>query len=166
MRSSLYVRFKRIQRYISWKIRNIPYNLHWFKWWYQRAKRGYADCDIWSLDGYLNSWLPKALRHLKETSHGHPGNVQGFKTWQNILERIALGFEASSRIANTENWVLNEGQEMYSVPTNDPCLSEIKFKNNWTPEQIKYFRELDKKDYRIFKQGMTLFSKYYMNLWD
>ena len=36
------------------------------KWFIQRGKRGYADCDVWSLDSYLNSWMPEAIHQLKK----------------------------------------------------------------------------------------------------
>lgn len=38
----------------------------------QRGRRGWADQDVWSLDGYLNSWLPDALRRLRDTKQGVP----------------------------------------------------------------------------------------------
>lgn len=37
------------------------------KWVWQRARYGYAECDLFSLDAYLASWLPSALRELNET---------------------------------------------------------------------------------------------------
>lgn len=152
---------------ILYRIKDLRYQFRWIKWWYQRAKRGYADCDVWSIDYYLNSFLPRMLRQLKDETHGHPSSVKGFKTWQGILEKIALGFEASQRLANSDNWVLNEGSEMIFMPPKEgENTGEIKFTNEWTPEQIKHFRELDRKDHQIFKHGMELFVKYYMGLWD
>ena len=136
------------------------YDIRWLKWWCQRAKRGFSDRDVWSIDYYLNSILPKMLRQLKETTHGYPGSVQGFKTWQNLLERMALGFEASDRITDAKNWVMNDDNEFYVENT---FFEET---NPWTPEQVKSFRELDRRDMRTFKQGMNLFTKYYHSLWD
>jgi len=145
----------------------FTYKIKWVKWWYQRASRGYADCDVWSLDSYLNSFLPKALRQLKRDAIGHPATVQGLKTWLNLLEKMALGFESSHRLEDAGNWTMNEGSEIYSTPCPDRLgYSEVKFTNEWTPEQVKHFKELDKKDRETFKNGMNLFAKYYMSLWD
>lgn len=140
-------------------------DIYEIKYWYQRAKRGYADRDVWAIDYYLNSFMPKMIRQLKETTHGYPGGLSP-KKWDNILEKIALGFEAADRITDTKNWVMNEGSEMYTVPTDNPHLTEIKFTNDWTPEQVKHFKELDRKDMRTFKAGMDLFVKHYFSLWD
>ena len=110
--------------------------MRWFKWWYQRAKRGYANCDVWSLDWYLNSWLPQAIRQLKNS--GYPADLTPQK-WNDVLERIALGFESADRINKMANWGDNN--------------SDIA-------------KSLDEKDFKLFKYGMGLFAKYYMSLWN
>jgi hypothetical protein len=38
----------------------------------QRARRGYSDRDVWSLDHYLARVLAGGLRRLADTTHGHP----------------------------------------------------------------------------------------------
>ena len=45
------------------------------KWFIQRGWRGYADCDVWSIDWYLCGWLPGALRQLANNVHGVPGDM-------------------------------------------------------------------------------------------
>lgn len=67
------------------------------KWFIQRGKRGWADCDTWSLDWYLSEWMPKAIRHLKDTSNAHPPTMT-FRQWKYILELIARGFEADFKM--------------------------------------------------------------------
>lgn len=42
------------------------------KWFIQRGRRGYSDADIWSLDYWLLTILPPAIRSLADTYHGHP----------------------------------------------------------------------------------------------
>lgn len=81
------------------------------KWFIQRGKRGYADCDVWSIDWYLDSWLPEAVRELKG-GFGCPGDLyDGTKKdnecwkWQEILEDIAKGFEASRKIRRRVCWL-------------------------------------------------------------
>ena len=75
------------------------------KYFWQRGTRGYADCDIWSLDMYLSEWLPSALERIKGS--GHPGNLTT-KKWNNILDKMALGFRASYRISNMDCTVEEE----------------------------------------------------------
>jgi len=62
----------------------------------QRGKRGYADQDLWSLDTYLADWLPIAIRDLSRISHGYPTNLTE-KKWNDILEKMARGFEAHNK---------------------------------------------------------------------
>ena len=67
------------------------------KWFLQRGARGYADCDAWSLDHYLASWMPEALRHLEENKLGHPIGMTK-KGWQTRLRIMREGFEAARAI--------------------------------------------------------------------
>ena len=110
------------------------------KWFIQRGKRGYADCDVWSIDWYLDSWLPEAIRDLKG-GMGFPSDLYDNKKeddecwkWQVIFEDIAKGFEASRKIKN-HDFDLNSKTE---------------------------YKELE----RVMKKGLNLFVKYYGNLWD
>ena len=57
-----------IWRKVIW-IFDIPREIKYF---FQRGIRGYSDRDIWALDDYLCSWLPKALRQMKDCSGCHP----------------------------------------------------------------------------------------------
>ena len=72
------------------------------KWSGQRVFRGYADCDIWSIDCYLQRLIPDMLQTLKDTRHGSPGHLGENYTnedgilvndtchteWDRILERM------------------------------------------------------------------------------
>lgn len=67
------------------------------KWFYQRGKRGYADCDVWSLDCYLARWMPEALLKLKNISHAYP-NRMSEKGWNKKIDRMVLGFMAARHV--------------------------------------------------------------------
>jgi hypothetical protein len=87
-----------------WEIpKHIYYEVRYF---IQRGLYGYADSDTWSLDYYLSSWLPSAIRRL-QGAHGHPCGLTQ-KKWEIILERIAEGFEAGIKI---EENCLYKGKE-------------------------------------------------------
>lgn len=66
------------------------------RWFFHRGHRGYAMSDTWSLDGYLLSWLPDAIRDLREGSHGHPVNITS-DMWDIILVEIEDGLRAGVR---------------------------------------------------------------------
>jgi len=85
------------------------------KWAWQRVFRGWDDRVCWSIDGYLADMIPLWMRRLQKVAHGYPStlydDVTGIGTdilaipahrdedpnmqkWINILEEIAVGFEA------------------------------------------------------------------------
>lgn len=72
------------------------------RWFIQRGKRGYADCDVWSLDYYLSGWLPKALREHKNNSQSYPKGLTQ-KKWQAMLEKMAKGFDECD-VNSLEKW--------------------------------------------------------------
>lgn len=89
------------------------------KYFYQRGKRGYSDADVWSLDWYLNSWLPEALESLKGQLHGHPTNLCdgvhdfncpeaccGEQKWIEALDSMIDGFKAAREIES--GWLPKE----------------------------------------------------------
>ncbi len=107
----------------------------------QRARRGWADSDTWSLDCYLDSWMPAALRHLKEHKHGVPsciflpvdlivggdwqgnpsdeGMVRAEARWDAIMDKMIEAFEASAcpmastkRNSEATQWVAPQGYRL------------------------------------------------------
>lgn len=158
---------------------NPRQSLRELKWFIQRGRRGWANCDVWSLDTYLSGWLPSALRHLKETKHGVPigcvdsgdrdgcGNSSeaGMKRaearWNAILDTMIAGFEAAQRI---QDGIYEK--ELGPYPLERPSYLSI---TEWKATITARFRksqELTKRDEEIFKQGLENFTKYYHNLWD
>ncbi len=59
------------------------------KAFYERGMYGYAESDLWNLDGYLASWMPSALRELSKA----PIDWEASET---DLEKMARGFELAS----------------------------------------------------------------------
>lgn len=63
-----------------------------FKWFIQRGRRGYADCDLWSLDHYLAELISKSIIHLRDIGHGYPAEFESPEEWDAILTEISEGF--------------------------------------------------------------------------
>lgn len=84
---------KKYLLYHPWVI--VDHYLSQFRYFIQRGLYGYADEDWWSLDGYLEQWMPSALKHLKY-GHGYPGigSANTYKKWQLIVQKMIDGFEA------------------------------------------------------------------------
>lgn len=129
---------------------------YWVKSFFQRGWRGWADCDVWSLNCYTNRWLPDALRRLRATKHGLPMDMfddprylddysslsseearailqRAEIRWEGILDNMIEGFEAAR--------VLDEGDMMPDHPS-----------------------------YRLYtlkkRLALMLFTQHYDSLWD
>ena len=80
------------------------------KYFCQRGYRGYADCDAWDADSYLENITLGVIKRLKENNMGYPASLcdyapgqeepeghvdSGAEKWQTILSEIIEGLEAS-----------------------------------------------------------------------
>ena len=62
----------------------------------QRGLYGYSDDDWYSLDDYLLTWLPSALREMRDKGIGHPvtEEVETYEDWAAILTQMAAKLDA------------------------------------------------------------------------
>lgn len=155
---------------------------YWLKYKIQRAQRGWADCDVWSFDDYLASWMPDALEHLKKTTHGIPPQmfeaVDGVDTdgnpsdtamqraearWDATLDKMIAGFKAWQRIGDS----LYE-DELGPYPE-CPCakfLCNCEPHNTIIRDRLKKTAVLEERDRQTFRAGMALFTDHFGSLWD
>lgn len=181
-----------IRTRVYWAIRRFWCN-HWLcnwdtnfrkvKWAYQRVVRGWDDTAVWSIDYWLDEKMPDMLRKLKEDKHGVPMsmfddlpmNEHGYhdepemeiasKRWDEVLDKMIAGFEASRRVKDaTYEDAPPVGLGPYPLyrPKGMP-------KDEWKQVQHEHFlksEELRKRDEKIFEEGMALFVKHYWSLWD
>lgn len=66
------------------------------KWFIQRGYRGWADCDVWSIDYYLNRIMPEMLERLAKTKCGHPIGLSD-KRWKAMLLKQAYNYRQLSK---------------------------------------------------------------------
>ena len=133
------------------------------KWAWQRVFRGYDDTSVWNLYHHISEQLPKILRQLKNNHLGCPGELFDNKAkknkechkWEDILEKMARGFDAAVKIGNNEY--------MKEIKLKKP-EKDIFGKDSYTG--YKYDKKCYNKLYKEFEEGMELFKKYFFNLWD
>ena len=122
------------------------------KWFIQRGKYGYAECDFWNFDAYLTDIIIAGIDYLKNNSHGCPNEFYDNKNinnecekWMFLLDEILKGFKAGKEIINDSptTWKKYDGY----------------YRHSFNEEKAKL---LAKK----FERGMELFSKHFLNLWD
>jgi hypothetical protein len=144
---------------VWWPVRRffteIPYNLRKIKWFYQRGKRGWADCDTWCIDYHLAKIVPEMLRHLQENAHTYPGcdEASTFGKWYDLLDEMIDGWEAAKRVCDDDyvnkiqpNWF--EKDEKLTKKTLDKSC------------------EMMKEDQKLFEKKAKLFIKWFFHLWD
>ncbi|MBQ6855753.1 MAG: hypothetical protein IJO13_01470 [Lachnospiraceae bacterium] len=98
------------------------------KWSFQRVTRGYADCDLWSMDSYLKRLLPDMMQTLKDIRTGSPGylgknyiNEDGIlvndtchEEWDQILDKmIFLWRESCENTCTKKNPYEEEHQRAF-----------------------------------------------------
>ena len=149
--------------WIRWLIYNLPdvpqdiYNN--IKWFIQRGKRGYADCDIWDFDFYLSKIISKGIKDLKSQIYGvsndfisKDGKNIYLNKWKTVLDEIIWTFEASIKIIDAK-WIYLNSKERNKK-------TMVKFIN-----QFKY-HIMTKEECNRYRKGWNLFRKYYHNLWN
>lgn len=105
--------------YACWRkwnaLRRIPREIRWF---WQRGRRGWADCDIWSFSHYLSRVVAEGVDSLREQVHGHPNdacttcpsgwehrpNCDGMERWEAVLAEISAGFRAAQDPLDTHDF--------------------------------------------------------------
>ena len=69
-------------------------------WAWQRARRGWCDCDCWSIDHHITQVLAGMLAHLAEHNQAYPGQGQ----WDTPEKWEAHLRDLSTRMRAWENW--------------------------------------------------------------
>jgi len=147
-----YSRWYRIDKKMAFFFRKI-------KWMFQRAKYGYCDKDLWSLDYTLGNYIASSVNELANRTHGYPFDTTA-EEWDEILRTIAKNFYLAT---NEEEWV-NPYEDMLEYGAWYKDLSDDK-KEYWD----KWFtveREHDLLRENRRQEGFQLLSKWFTHLWD
>jgi hypothetical protein len=149
-------------RYIIYNLPDLPMDIYRdIKWFIQRGKRGYADCDVWAFDEYLSKIIINGVKDLKFQMHGVPadqffsskdGNDINMGAWKLILDEIIWAFEVTQKIINAE-WVYLNSKKRNKKSTSK-FSKEFKYHIMTREECLRY------------RNGWRLFQKYYFKLWD
>lgn len=163
-------------------VRMFPEDAYYaVKWFIQRGFRGWAARDTWSLDYYLNSWMPDALRQMKAHKHGisfaffpegpeyidESGNPtdEAFKLatarYDEVMNKMIGGFEAARRIDDG----LYE-KEIGPYPSRRPAGVSPSSWHKVKDDHFVALRALEARDQALLEEGLVLFAKYYQTLND
>jgi hypothetical protein len=137
------------------------YHFHTIKSRWQRMRRGYGYQDIWSLDGYLEGWLPAALRELAEKTHGHP-----FKVYDHdgsLLYKLGECCDDEEYYCEDEDCDTHHAiwQQTICRMADGFEAKQFLYKYEWSHKTVAE-KELE----RIAREGLQLFIKNFDSLWD
>lgn len=72
-----------------------------FRHWRQRAQRGFSVYDTWSLDRHLAGVIAHSVAHLRDHTHGYPGEEGMTKEkWHAILTEIETPLRVWAELAH------------------------------------------------------------------
>ena len=143
---------------------NIKVFFRHFKWAYQRATRGFADCDVWNLNSSILNYLSGTLKQLSETAAGWPGNNQfpEYEDWTIFLKQMSEKFRAA-----------NESNEYYPTPMADKWWDWAREHSDYWPDDNPYVQDMiqeeqenELKREHDFAEAWSAIGEVIWDLWD
>lgn len=171
---------------IYYPIYRIPSRIEDFidsvRWFIQRGKRGYADCDIWQFDTYLAKMIFEGARKIKEIKHGVPmiyfkpcdrgykdGNFseavmeRADKRFDYVLDEIAWTMAQYHRCHYDGNLLIPADGKYYSQAM---LKKMLKFCENMNENPDREYEVISRKDYERYLNGWKLLTHYFCTLND
>lgn len=146
-----YHRWYRIDKKIIFFFKKI-------RWAYQRAKYGYCDRDIWSLDYSLANYITATTTHLAKTFQGYPPNLTP-KEWEDTLTFISHSFYLG---IHEEEWDNPYEEEALKIPLNNCTPEQEALRNKWIQKEMSNKKAMETR----IKEGLNELSKWFFYLWD
>ena len=127
-------------------LRDIKYIHRALKYRTQRACRGWADCDTWSIDMWFLEVVPQMLGHLRENRCSQPAHMTS-EEWNSILGAMIF--------------LLNEMNEETCSQQND-----IEYTSDNADKFLARERELSNYMDHCKDEFFKMFSEHFYDLWD
>lgn len=120
--------------------------------------------EIWNLGEHLAQCIYDGLLQFKNSDRmGHPGDISE-EIWEEYLDKMLYSFKEISTyykhdpysVYFKENWKAEYGN--IEVDEKGRMINKIEIPDSVFDESKKYYEKI--------KEGLKLFSEYYMDLWD
>jgi len=115
------------------------------KWFIQRGRRGYADCDLWNLCWYISNLMVDALEQFSGYS-GHPCYLTGEK-WKKLIEEMRQGFLFYKNVDDIESKVFD------------------KFGDERKDGKLLWLEDVEKQR-KVAEKRLRILIKYFEHLWN
>ena len=132
------------------------------KYFFQRGRRGWSDCDWWSVDGYLAEIIPPMIKKLRNSEvQGYPeGWVSGIDEYNEILDHITWTFEQAQKIISYD--IIYQRADEWDEEVYQKFVGLVeKGEEHWKDVEV-----WDKETCIRFEEGFDLFKKFFFSLWD
>lgn len=128
------------------------------KWAYQRAKYGWCDKDLWSLDWTLGNYIASSVNELANRTHGYPYSLSP-EEWDKILRTIATNFYLG---VNEDSWTNPYEDKVTCKLYNKLERAEQVIWDKWVAEERRI------ENYMAFcrEEGFKDLMEWYSHLWD
>ena len=149
-------------RWVSNWWKNIRLFFRQFKWAYQRATRGFADMDTWSMDSWLLNLFHDSLYYLADNHCGYPGTEQfpDDESWTEYLKEMADKF-----------YQADEWNNYFPTPEENKWYAWVNAyghgdENPYIRPMIDESLENQKKRQAAFKEAWEMMGDIFYHLWD
>lgn len=157
-------------RFWSW-FSDIPNQIKYFV---QRGVRGWSTQDSWGAFYHISSVTLGMLKRLKYSKQGVPcvcindGEPfeEGVKRWDDIMDKMIYSFQC---IVDSENGK----SEFWTAHPRNPDVHLLEYCDNESPHLSQPWSKkypdvhlMTREENDKYEEGMQLFLKHYMSLWD
>lgn len=126
----------------------------------QRAERGFSDEDLWDINEWFLTLIPKMLKKYKKKRHGSPGCLgENYTNDEEFTEKYGLFGE---KLQTEEERKKNKksGCQTAHFMSELPEYQEIDKKYSDYEKKLEDYRE------QCYRKAMKLFTKWLPYLWD
>jgi len=141
-----------------------------FKWFIQRGKRGYSDCDVWGFHHHMSTVILGGLKELRENLHGFPPEIT-FEEWKRILDEMIYTFQTLKDVDDEKTAMFDSQEYDEQRKWYDDMIKDTDVFSTWTdyddpkfPKYPKHVMSLE--DCQRYDKGWKYFKEYYFQLWD
>lgn len=158
----------RLKRLISDKSGNTIFSRRFWKFLKQRMKYGFDQSDTWDLCYTVAKFVLPRLKMFRDVTIAYPGGFgfNNIEEWKETLDKMITAFDYIIKYDDYKCDFAKELKDKAEQLTKALTPEEIKaYKLPWSnPRYNDIITDRDYYDYTV-KEGLSLFAKYYQNLW-
>ena len=135
----------------KWK---VYYFFRDLKFAWQQARRGYNESDVWNINFWFIEHIIPLLEEMNSNRQGHPSDMTDLE-WEETIQTMLDGFRLYKKY--------------YIDWDGEPLPQDKWIPVAWAKDPPRYVKKrytFNSKEEEIFQNALTLFHKYFYNLWD